>query len=75
MSTATNPAEIVPNEFDRVKAIIESRDGRVSSWTFSALGGLLFFPSPGRRHRGRHRANRFSVRVHDLIGAIGEEKS
>lgn len=72
MSTATNPAAIVPNEFDRVKAIVDARDCRVSYWTFSAIGGLLFFPFRDRRHRGRHRANRFSIRVHDLIG---EEKS
>lgn len=68
MSTTTNPAEIVPNEFDRVKAIVDASDSRVSCWTFSALGGLLFFPSRDRWYRGRHRANRFSVRVHDLTG-------
>lgn len=60
-----NPAEIVPSEFERVKALIErsQRMGR----RYPVLGDA-WRPQISRRYRGRHRANRFSVRVHDLTG-------
>jgi hypothetical protein len=60
-----NPAEAVPAEFDRVKAIV---DAHGAALMLNPEGGLLVFPSRRWRYRGRHRANRFSVRVHDLTG-------
>lgn len=30
-------------------------------------GGILLPPTRGRRYRGKHRANQFSVRVADLV--------